>query len=88
MDWTSVIPPIVAIAVVLGRREVIVALLLAIFSAELLQMRAHWQAPLHGVLNSLERIVAVFGDAGNARLLVFSLMIGALLARGSFMVLP
>tara|TARA_R110002049_G_scaffold54869_8_gene152347 strand:+ start:1342 stop:2709 length:1368 start_codon:yes stop_codon:yes gene_type:complete len=80
LDWTSVIPPIVAIAVVLWRREVIVALLLAIFSAELLQINRHWQAPLHGVLNSIERIVAVFGDAGNARLLIFSLMIGALLA--------
>ena len=48
--------------------------------SRLLQINRHWQAPLHGVLNSIERIVAVFGDAGNARLLIFSLMIGALLA--------
>ncbi len=80
MDWISVIPPIVAIIVVLWRKEVIIALLLAIFSAELLQLTFSWQAPLPATLNTIERIVGVFGDAGNARLLIFSLMIGALLA--------
>ena len=80
MDWISVIPPIVAIIVVLWRKEVIIALLLAIFSAELLQLAFSWQAPLPATLNTIERIVGVFGDAGNARLLIFSLMIGALLA--------
>ena len=80
MDWISVIPPIVAIIVVLWRKEVIIALLLAIFSAELLQLAFSWQAPLPAALNTIERIVGVFGDAGNARLLIFSLMIGALLA--------
>ena len=80
MDWISVIPPIVAIIVVLWRKEVIIALLLAIFSAELLQLAFSWQAPLPATLNTIERIVGVFGDADNARLLIFSLMIGALLA--------
>ncbi len=80
MDWISVIPPIVAIIVVLWRKEVIIALLLAIFSAELLQLAFSWQAPLPAALNTIERIVGVFGDADNARLLIFSLMIGALLA--------
>jgi tetracycline resistance efflux pump len=80
MDWISVIPPIVAIIVVLWRKEVIIALLLAIFSAELLQLAFSWYAPLPATLNTVERIVGVFGDADNARLLIFSLMIGALLA--------
>lgn len=80
MDWLTVIPPIVAIVVVLWRKEVIIALLLAIFSAELLQLPARWQAPAPASLNTIERIVAVFADADNARLLVFSLLIGALLA--------
>ncbi len=80
MDWISVIPPIVAIIVVLWRKEVIIALLLAIFSAELLQLAFSWPMPLPATLNTIERIVGVFGDADNARLLIFSLMIGALLA--------
>jgi len=80
MDWLSVIPPIVAVIVVLWRKEVIIALVLAIFSAELLQVALAWYAPVPATLNTIERIVGVFGDADNARLLVFSLMIGALLA--------
>ncbi len=80
VDWTSVIPPIVAIVVVLWRKEVIVSLLLAIFAAELLQLSMSWQTPLPALLNTIERTVGVFADAGNARLLIFSLLIGALLA--------
>ncbi|TFG41767.1 MAG: sodium:proton antiporter, partial [Chromatiales bacterium] len=80
MDWLSVVPPVVAIVVVLWRKEVIVALLLAIFSAELLQMSFTWSAPGPATLNTIERIVGVFNSPDNARLLIFSLMIGALLA--------
>ena len=80
MDWLSVIPPIVAIAVVLWRKEVIVALVLAIFSAELLQLTFAWYAPAPATINTVERIVGVFNSPDNTRILVFSLMIGALLA--------
>ncbi len=80
MDWLAVVPPVVAIVVVLWRKEVIAALLLAIFSAELLQLSFTWTAPAPATLNTIERIVAVFGDPDNTRLLIFSLMIGALLA--------
>ena len=79
MDWLSVIPPIVAVIVVLWRKEVIIALLLAIYSAELLQMSPNWQAPLLAVLGTIERIVGVFDSADNSRLIIFSLLIGALL---------
>ena len=80
MDWLSVIPPIIAIAVVLWRKEVIVALLLAIFSAEILQLSFAWYAPGPAAVNTIERIVSVFSSPDSTRLLVFSLMIGALLA--------
>jgi len=80
MDWLSVIPPIVAVIVVLWRKEVIIALLLAIFSAELLQFQPGWLAPIESILNTVERIVGVFDSPDNARLIIFSLMIGALLA--------
>jgi len=80
MDWLPVIPPIVAIGVVLWKKEVIVALALAIFSAELLQVTFAWYAPGLATINTVERVVGVFNSPDNARILVFSLMIGALLA--------
>ena len=73
MDWLSIIPPIVAIAVVLWRKEVIVALVLAIFAAELLQMAFAWYSPGAATINTIERIVGVFNSPDNARLLVFKL---------------
>lgn len=79
-EWLSVLPPIVAIVMVLWRKEVIIALFLAILTSELLQVPMTAAAPFMAGLDTLERIVAVFNDAGNARILVFSLMIGALLA--------
>ena len=79
-DWLSVLPPIVAIAVVLWRREVIIALFLAVFTAEFLQQTSLLSAIPMAALSTLERIVGVFDDKDNARILIFSLMIGALLA--------
>lgn len=79
-EWLSVLPPVVAIAVVLWKREVILALFLAIFTAEFLQQSSLWSGlPMAGLF-TLERIVSVFADKDNARILVFSLVIGALLA--------
>jgi len=81
MDWLSVIPPIVAIAVVLWRKEVILALLSAVFSAELLlAINEHSNPVFYAFLGAIERVVAVVSSPGNGRLLVFSLLIGALLA--------
>jgi tetracycline resistance efflux pump len=80
MDWLSVIPPIVAIGVVLWKKEVIVALVLAIFSSELLQLTFAWYTPGAATINTVERVVGVFGSPDNTRILVFSLLIGALLA--------
>ncbi len=80
MSWVSVIPPLVAIAVVLWRKEVIVSLLLAIFAAELLQQAFAWQAAILAGVATLERIAAVFTSLDNARLFLFMLLIGSLLA--------
>nr|WP_202899660.1 hypothetical protein [Kordiimonas gwangyangensis] len=37
MGWLSLLPPIIAISVVLWRKEVLLALILAIFASEVLQ---------------------------------------------------
>ncbi len=81
MHWYSVLPPLIAIVVVFWRKEVILALLLAIFSSEFLLAVQHDQSILfEGSINSIERIVAVISDGGNARIIMFSVIIGALLA--------
>lgn len=81
MDWLSVIPPLLAIAVVLWRKEVILALLVAIFSAELLlASQEHYNVIFYAFIGSLERVTAVVASPDNAQLLMFSLLIGALLA--------
>ncbi|PHZ84663.1 Na+/H+ antiporter NhaC family protein [Paremcibacter congregatus] len=81
MEALSVLPPLVAIFIVVWRKEVILALFLAILTSELLLVASPGVSlPLMGLLNSLERVTTVFTDAGNSRILIFSLMIGALLA--------
>jgi Na+/H+ antiporter NhaC len=79
-DWLSVIPPLVAIATVLWRREVILALVLAVFTSELILQGSALPGGGLAFVTTLERIAAVFGDADNARILLFSLLIGALIA--------
>lgn len=81
MPWLSILPPLVAIIVVLWKKEVILALFMAILTSELLLIHdPGLMMPLGGFLNSLERIALVFTDIGNSRILIFSLLIGALLA--------
>lgn len=77
MEWLTVLPPLVAIIVVLWRKEVILALFLAVLTSETL---LSLNAPLNGFVMTLERFVSVFSDSGNTRILLFSLLVGALLA--------
>lgn len=81
MDWLSVIPPVVAIAVVLWKKEVILALLLAIICSEaLLLFGAENENLLLTPINTIERMISTIANAGNSRILLFSLLVGALLA--------
>jgi len=81
MEWFKILPPLVAIAIVLWKKEVILALILAIFVSEWLLISTSTSlSPVIGGLNTLERITAVFSNAGNTRILIFSVMVGALLA--------
>jgi len=81
MDVYSIIPPLVAILVVFWKKEVILALFLAIMSAELISLfgtpdMSLWLTPI----NTIEQIINIVSDPGNARVLLFSLLVGALLA--------
>lgn len=80
MEWLAVLPPLLAIVVVLWRKEVLLALFAGIFLSEWLLAAPGFLSIGAAWLASLERIVGIFTEGNNARLLVFSLMIGALLA--------
>ena len=81
MGWLTILPQIVAIGIVLWRKEVILALLAAIFTSELLLLiDASGGVPLFAPIETIERIVSVFSSPSNTRVLMFSLIIGCLIA--------
>lgn len=81
MDWVSVIPPLVAIFVVFWKKEVIMALLMAVLCSEaLIAFQAAGQHLVLAPINSIERVIDVAASPGNTRILLFSVLVGALLA--------
>ncbi|MDB2330639.1 sodium:proton antiporter [Alteromonas sp.] len=81
MDWMSVIPPLVAIAVVFWKKEVILALLLAVLTAEtLILIDTDISYVFLSPINAIERVVGTASSPGNTRVLIFSVLVGALLA--------
>jgi len=72
-----VLPPIAAIVVALWSRNVYLALGLAVLISE--SLIAQFNVGL-GVLGGIDRTVAVFSSAGNTRIILFCLIIGALIA--------
>lgn len=81
MHWYSILPPIIAIIIVFWRREVILALVAAILSAEwLLAYQNKTEVLFTGTIGSIERVIEIITSAGNSRILLFSVLIGALLA--------
>ena len=87
MEWLKVLPPLVAIAIVLWKKEVILALFVAVVCSELLLIFFAEQSAgsaiesvFVGFLNSIDRTISVFNDPGNARILIFSALVGGFLA--------
>ncbi len=81
MEWLSVLPPLVAVIIVIWRKEVILALLMAVFTSELLlASQQHSNFIFYSFIGFIERVISTFSTTGNTRLLIFSLLIGALLA--------
>ncbi|MFA3791143.1 Na+/H+ antiporter NhaC family protein [Aliiglaciecola sp. SL4] len=81
MDWVSIIPPLIAIFIVFWKKEVIMALLMAVLSSEaLILLTSASESVILAPISSIERVVGVATSAGNTRILLFSLLVGALLA--------
>lgn len=76
MDLTSLLPPIVAIVWVIWRKQVVIALLLALFLSEALLV----QNPVIAIAETASRLLSTLSSTYNAQVLGFSLLIGVLLA--------
>ncbi len=74
--WVSVLPPVVAIALAIWTRQVFVSLFVGIWLGW--TILSAWN-PLAGLVGALDGCVRVFQDAGNAKVILFSAMVGALI---------
>lgn len=72
----SLVPPLLAIVLAIATRQVYLALLLGIWSGW--WILGDWN-PLAGARDALEAIAGVVADPGNAKLLMFSTAIGAVI---------
>jgi Na+/H+ antiporter NhaC len=76
-SWTSILPPLLAIALAIITRQVILSLSIGIWIGFCLLESVN---PLIGIGLALDGIVNVFSDAGDTRVLMFTLIIGGLIA--------
>jgi tetracycline resistance efflux pump len=77
MGWLTLLPPLLAILFAVWKRDVILALTVSLITAEFLQ---HSFNPFIAFLGSVSRITSTFASSSNTEILLFSLLIGALLA--------
>jgi Na+/H+ antiporter NhaC len=76
-SWYSILPPVLAIALAIWSKQVILSLFAGIWIGYTLLNGLN---PVAGAAHSLDGIIAVFGDGGDARVLLFTLLIGSLIA--------
>ena len=75
--WTSILPPALAIVLSIATRQVYLSLAAGIVMG--CTMLAGWN-PLLGLAGSVDRIVDVMVDRGNAQVVLFTFVVGALIA--------
>ena len=75
--WYSVLPPVIAIALAIWSKQVIPSLAAGIWMGHTLISQFN---PLAGITRGLDGTINVFTDPGDTRVLVFTLLIGPLIA--------
>jgi len=80
-SWYSILPPIIAIVLAIWSKQVILSLFAGIWMGFTLM---HGLNPVTGVTEGMNGLIAVLGDAGDARVIVFTLLIGSLIATIEF----
>jgi tetracycline resistance efflux pump len=77
MDWIVLLPPIVAIVLALWTKEVYLSLLAGLWLGTTILVGGN---PILGLRELIDQMVAVFAIASNTRILLFSLLVGGLIA--------
>lgn len=75
--WWSLLPPILAIGLALISRQVFLSLGLGIYTGYVVLAGGD---PVAALFDTIEAGVSVLGSAGNARIILFTLVVGALIA--------
>jgi Na+/H+ antiporter NhaC len=75
--WISVLPPVLAIVLAIWSRQVYLSLAGGVWLGWTIM--SAWN-PLRGLARSIEEVVGVFADAGETKVILFTLVIGALIA--------
>ena len=75
--WVSLLPPLLAIVLAIWTRQVYLSLAAGVWAGA--TILAGWN-PVAGLGGAIERAVVVFADAGNTRVILFTMVIGALIA--------
>lgn len=73
----SVLPPVLAIFLAIKTRQVFISLMFGIWVGWLILSGGN---PLQGTLSTIQALVDVFKEAGNTRTIMFSALVGALIA--------
>jgi len=73
----SILPPLVAIILAIRTRQVFISLLFGIWMGWVILSRGNL---LDGTINTIQGLVDVFKEPGNTRTIMFSSLVGALIA--------
>jgi len=76
-SWYSILPPLLAIVLAISTKQVVLSLFSGIWMGFTIMSGFN---PLTGVTASLDGIINVFTDPGDTRVLIFTLIIGSLIA--------
>lgn len=76
-SWYSILPPVIAIVLAIWSKQVIPSLFAGIWMGFTLLSGFN---PLLGAAGSLDGLINVFADPGDTRVLIFTLLIGSLIA--------
>lgn len=75
--WWSLFPPVLAIGLALATRQVFLSLALGLWAGYVILAGGN---PLAATFDTIDAAVSVLGSAGNARIILFTLIVGALIA--------
>ena len=74
--WFSILPPVLAIFFAIKTKQVHFSLTLGVWLGWTI---IHGGNPLAGLIHTVNAMIAVFNDADNTRIILFSAMIGAII---------